>query len=89
MKMHVDAVHPDERVILVDDLIATGGTAGGAVKLSHQIGANVVAACFIIDLPDLGGAAKLRAINVPVRRLMFVRGPLTRVNAERHPQEGL
>ena len=64
MEMHVDAVHPGERVILVDDLIATGGTAEGAVKLLRQIGANVVAACFIIDLPDLGGAAKLRAMNV-------------------------
>jgi len=59
MEMHVDAIHPGERVILVDDLIATGGTAEGAVKLLRQIGANVVAACFIIDLPDLGGAAKL------------------------------
>ena len=61
MEMHADAVQPGERVILVDDLIATGGTAEGAVKLLRQIGANVVAACFIVDLPDLGGAAKLRA----------------------------
>ena len=53
MEMHVDAIQPGERVILVDDLIATGGTAEGAVKLLRQIGANVVAACFIIDLPDL------------------------------------
>ena len=55
MEMHADAVHPGERVILVDDLIATGGTAEGAVKLLRQIGANVVAACFVIDLPDVGG----------------------------------
>jgi adenine phosphoribosyltransferase len=61
MEMHADAVHSGERVILVDDLIATGSTAEGAGKLLRQIGANVVAACFIIDLPDLGGAAKLRA----------------------------
>src|SRR5579859_5841017 len=54
MEMHVDAIHPGERVILVDDLIATGGTAEGAVKLLRQIGANVVAACFIVDLPELG-----------------------------------
>ncbi len=58
MEMHVDAIKPGERVILVDDLIATGGTAEGAVKLLRQIGADVVAACFIIDLPDLGGAGK-------------------------------
>src|SRR5215470_16134385 len=70
MEMHADAVHPGERVILVDDLIATGGTAEGAIKLLRQIGANVVAACFIIDLPDLGGAVKLRAMDVPVRTLM-------------------
>jgi adenine phosphoribosyltransferase len=74
MEMHADAIHPGERVILVDDLIATGGTAEGAVKLMRQIGANVVAACFIIDLPDLGGAAKLRAMDVPVRTLMSFDG---------------
>ena len=74
MEMHKDAVAQGERVILVDDLIATGGTAEGAVKLLRQIGANVVAACFIIDLPDLGGAAKLRAMDVPVRTLMAFEG---------------
>src|SRR4030088_1447440 len=74
MEMHVDAIQPGERVILVDDLIATGGTAEGAVKLLRQIGANVVAACFIIDLPDLGGADKLRAMDVPVRTLMTFDG---------------
>ena len=74
MEMHVDAIHPGERVILVDDLIATGGTAEGAVKLLRQIGANVVAACFIVDLPDLGGADKLRAMDVPVRTLMAFEG---------------
>src|SRR5206468_1017889 len=58
----------------VDDLIATGGTAEGAVKLLRQIGANVVAACFIIDLPDLGGADKLRKLDVPVRTLMAFEG---------------
>src|ERR1700689_2524485 len=74
MAMHVDAIHPGERVILIDDLIATGGTAEGAGKLLRQIGANVVAACFIIDLPELGGAAKLRAMDVSVRTLMTFDG---------------
>src|SRR5579871_4709994 len=74
MEMHADAIHPGERVILVDDLIATGGTAEGAVKLLRQIGANVVAACFIVDLPELGGAAKLRAMDVAVRTLMSFDG---------------
>ena len=74
MEMHRDAIKPGEKTILVDDLIATGGTAEGAVKLLRQIGANVVAACFIIDLPDLGGADKLRAMEVPVRTLMSFEG---------------
>src|SRR4029450_13199427 len=74
MEMHADAVQPGERVILVEDLIAPGGTAGGAVKLLRQIGANVVAACFIIDLPDLGGADKLRKLDVPVRTLISFEG---------------
>src|SRR6201986_469380 len=54
IEMHEDAVLKDERVILVDDLIATGGTAEGAVKLLRQLGAEVLAACFVIGLPDLG-----------------------------------
>jgi adenine phosphoribosyltransferase len=74
MEMHADAITPGERVILIDDLIATGGTAEGAVKLLRQIGAEVIAACFVIDLPDLGGAAKLRAMNVPVRTLLTFDG---------------
>src|ERR1700745_1685836 len=60
MEMHEDAVERGERVILVDDLIATGGTAEGAVKLLRKLGANVLAACFVVDLPELGGADKLR-----------------------------
>ncbi len=74
MEMHVDAVAPGERVILVDDLIATGGTAEAAVKLLQKIGADVVAACFVIDLPDLGGAKKIEALKVPVRSLIAFEG---------------
>jgi adenine phosphoribosyltransferase len=74
MEMHEDAVVPGERVILVDDLIATGGTAEGAVKLLRQMGAEVLAACFVIDLPELGGAAKLRQMDVPVRTLISFEG---------------
>lgn len=74
MEMHEDAVSPGERVILVDDLIATGGTAEGAVKLLRQMGANVLAACFVIDLPELGGADKLRKLDVPVRTLLSFEG---------------
>src|SRR6187402_3396258 len=74
MEMHEDAVVKDDRVILVDDLVATGGTAEGAVKLLRQMGAQVLAACFIIDLPDLGGADKLRKLEVPVRTLVAFEG---------------
>ncbi len=74
MEMHEDAVEKGEKVILVDDLIATGGTAEGAVKLLKQQGADVLAACFIIDLPDLGGADKIRKLGVPVRTLITFEG---------------
>lgn len=74
MEMHSDAVRPGERVILIDDLIATGGTAEAAVKLLQGIGAEVVAACFVIDLPDLGGRRKIEALDVPVRTLMEFEG---------------
>ncbi|MEQ8403386.1 MAG: adenine phosphoribosyltransferase [Roseitalea porphyridii] len=74
MEMHKDAVKAGEKVILVDDLIATGGTAEGAVKLLQQMGADVVAACFVIDLPDLGGRRKIEALGVPVRTLIEFEG---------------
>jgi adenine phosphoribosyltransferase len=74
MEMHEDALGRGDRVILVDDLIATGGTAEGAVKLLRQLGADVLAACFIVDLPELGGADKLRKLNVPVRTLLSFEG---------------
>jgi adenine phosphoribosyltransferase len=74
MEIHVDAVKPGEKVILVDDLIATGGTAEAAVKLLKKIGAEVVATVFVIDLPDLGGAKKIEALDVPVRSLIAFEG---------------
>ena len=74
MEMHKDAVKPGQKVILVDDLIATGGTAEGAVKLLRQMGADIVAACFVIDLPDLGGRKKLEALGVDVRTLIAFEG---------------
>jgi adenine phosphoribosyltransferase len=74
MEMHEDAISKGERVILVDDLIATGGTAEGAVKLLRQMGAEIVAAVFMVDLPELGGADKLRALDVPVRTLVSFEG---------------
>jgi adenine phosphoribosyltransferase len=74
IEMHKDAVKPGEKVILVDDLIATGGTAEGAVKLLTQMGADILAACFVIDLPDLGGRKKLENLGVTVRTLIGFEG---------------
>jgi adenine phosphoribosyltransferase len=74
MEMHRDAVAPGERIILVDDLIATGGTACAAVQLLRSLGAHILAACFIIDLPDLGGSQRLAALEVPVRTLVSFAG---------------
>ncbi|KQV38278.1 MULTISPECIES: adenine phosphoribosyltransferase [unclassified Rhizobium] len=70
MEMHRDALQPGEKVILVDDLIATGGTAEAATKLLQQMGAEIVAACFVIDLPALGGRKKLEALGVEVLTLV-------------------
>jgi adenine phosphoribosyltransferase len=74
LEIHTDAVAKGERVILVDDLIATGGTAEAGIKLLQGLGANVVEACFVIDLPDLGGRKKIEALGVPVRTLVEFEG---------------
>ena len=74
MEMHADAIHPGERVILVDDLIATGGTALAAIDLLGQAGAEIVAAAFVVDLPELGGADRLRAAGVRVSTLVSFEG---------------
>jgi adenine phosphoribosyltransferase len=74
IEMHKDAVKPGEQVLLVDDLIATGGTAIGAIALIERLGAKVIGASFVIDLPDLGGAEKLRKLGKPVQALCAFEG---------------
>jgi adenine phosphoribosyltransferase len=74
IEMHSDAVVPGARVLLVDDLIATGGTALAGVELLRGAGAHVTGASFVIDLPDLGGAARLRAGGVAVHALVEFEG---------------
>lgn len=74
MEMHHDAIRPGERVVLVDDLLATGGTAIAAVKLLKKIKVDVAAACFVINLPDLGGAQKLHDLDVKVHSLISFAG---------------
>ena len=66
VEMHTDAVKPGQRVLLMDDLIATGGTMVAAAKLQQRLGANVVEAAAIIDLPDLGGSTLLKETGLPI-----------------------
>lgn len=66
VEMNVDALMPGQRVLLVDDLIATGGTMLAANELIKKLGATVVSACALIDLPDLGGSKKLADVGVSV-----------------------
>lgn len=68
------AIGAGENIVIVDDLLATGGTALATIDLLRQAGANVETACFVIDLPDLGGAARLRAAGVEVISLMEFEG---------------
>ena len=74
VEIHVDAVKPGENVLVIDDLIATGGTAAAAIKLLERAGAKVVGCSFVIDLPELGGAAKLRALGKEVKALVAFEG---------------
>jgi adenine phosphoribosyltransferase len=74
IEMHADAVAAGARVLLVDDLIATGGTALAGVELLRSAGATVTGASFVIDLPDLGGATRLRAAGVAVSALVAFDG---------------
>ena len=74
LAMHVDACAPGARVLLADDLIATGGTALAALRLIRRAGAVAGAAAFLVDLPDLGGAARLRGEGLGVHALMAFEG---------------
>ncbi|MES2444336.1 MAG: adenine phosphoribosyltransferase [Pseudomonadota bacterium] len=72
--IHADACTPGARVLLVDDLIATGGTARAAVRLLRKAGAVVGQAAFVVDLPELGGADALRGDGVAVSALVAFEG---------------
>jgi len=74
IELHVDAIQPGARVLLVDDLIATGGTAVAAVRLIEQVGGVVVEAAFIVDLPDLGGRKLLEETGCKVFALTEFEG---------------
>lgn len=72
--IHADACAPGARVLLVDDLIATGGTARAAVRLLRKAGAEVIQAAFVVDLPELGGADALRGDGIAVNALVAFDG---------------
>jgi adenine phosphoribosyltransferase len=74
VEMHRDAIQPRERVLLVDDLIATGGTAAASIELIEQVGGELVEACFVIDLPELGGRRRLEEGGHPVFTLVAFEG---------------
>ena len=74
IEIHTDAISPGERVLLVDDLIATGGTAEAAAALIAKMGAEVVECCFIVDLPDVGGRKRLEAKGLKVFALCEFEG---------------
>lgn len=74
VEMHSDAVKKGDKILLIDDLIATGGTAVAASELLQESGAQIVAAAFVVDLPDLGGAHKLRDKDIKVHTLVEFEG---------------
>lgn len=74
VEIHVDAVKKGETVLLIDDLIATGGTAEAAIQLLRRAGADIVGAAFVIDLPELGGATRVEKMGVSVQSLVAFEG---------------
>ncbi len=74
VEIHIDSVEQGDQILIVDDLIATGGTAAATTQLVRDAGGEVVGASFIVDLPDLGGRKVLENMGVPVRTLMSFEG---------------
>lgn len=74
LEIHDDVIQPGEKILLVDDLLATGGTAEAGIKLVERMGAEVIGCAFIIDLPDLGGRKKLEGLGMNVHALCTFAG---------------
>ena len=74
VELHTDAVKPGQRVLLIDDLIATGGTMMAGMKLLEKLGAEVIEGAAIVDLPELGGSEKLKAAGLPLFTLVNFEG---------------
>ncbi len=74
VEIHDDAIQPGETILVVDDLLATGGTAEAGIKLIERLGGEIIACSFVIDLPELGGRAKLQAMGMDVHALCDFEG---------------
>lgn len=74
VEVHEDAIDPGEQVLVVDDLLATGGTAEAGIKLVERLGGEIVGAAFVVDLPDLGGRKRLEALGIEVHSLCAFEG---------------
>ena len=74
VEVHDNAIEPGEKVLLVDDLLATGGTAVAGIKLVERLGGEIIGCAFVIDLPDLGGRTKLEALGMNVHALCDFEG---------------
>ena len=74
VEIHDDAIQPGERILVVDDLLATGGTAAAGIKLIERLGGEIVSCAFIIDLPDLGGRKVLEDLDMDVHALCTFEG---------------
>ncbi|MEC8579771.1 MAG: adenine phosphoribosyltransferase [Pseudomonadota bacterium] len=74
VELHDDAIQPGEKVLLVDDLLATGGTAEAGIKLVERLGGEIIGCAFVVDLPDLGGRKRLEGLGMDVHALCAFEG---------------
>ena len=74
MEVHDDAILPGEKILVVDDLLATGGTCEASIKLIERLGGEIVSAAFVVDLPELGGRARLEAMGIDLHWLCDYEG---------------
>lgn len=74
VEVHDDAILPGEKILLVDDLLATGGTAEAGIKLVERLGGEIIGCAFVIDLPDLGGRSRLEAMGMKLHTLCAFEG---------------
>lgn len=74
VEIHDDAIQPGEKILLVDDLLATGGTAEAGIKLVERLGGEIMGCAFVVDLPDLGGRARLEQMGMDVHALCAFEG---------------